>query len=365
MIIGVDGNEANVKKKVGVSVYTFELLHYFYSTKDKDNQFVVYLKNQPRHDMPTEDTFFKYQIVSGDFLWSQLFLPLNLYLKQKVDIFFSPAHYAPRFCPVPIVVTIHDLSYFYYPDEFLRKDLYQLKNWTKYSAEKARKIIAVSKNTKKDLMKYYHVPENKVEVIYNGFNNKLKIKNEKRKIKLKSKKYILYLGTIQPRKNLGTLIAAFQLMLKEKPEYSLIIAGKKGWLYEKIFDRVKALNLEEKVIFTGYVNDEEKTELYENASIFVLPSLYEGFGIPLLEAMNFGCPLISSFTSSLPEIGGDACLYFDPTKPIELKEKMKEMIENTTLRQELIQKGKKRVHLFSWEKCGKETLNSIKNTYEG
>lgn len=357
MIIGVDGNEANVKEKVGVSVYTFKLLKYFHDISNADNRFVIHLKTQPKQELPHENQFFKYRRVSGNFLWSQIFLPFHLYFKKEIDVFFSPAHYAPRLSPVPCVITIHDLSYFYYPQEFLKKDLYQLKKWTAYSVAKAQKIIAVSKTTKKDLMKFYHIPEEKIAVIYNGCNQ---IRNPKHEIRNQNP-YILYVGTLQPRKNVATLIEAFHLLLKEKPEYRLIIVGKKGWLYENIFDQVNDLKLHDKVTFTGYVSDEEKNALYANASVFVLPSLYEGFGIPLLEAMSWDCPVIASWNASLPEIGADACLYFDPKNPDELKNKMFEVITNKSLRQELIHKGKKRVELFSWEKCGKETLEVIKS----
>jgi len=169
---------------------------------------------------------------------------------------------------------------------------------------------------------------------------------------------------VQPRKNLTTLIEAFHLLLKEKPEYFLVIVGKKGWLYEEIFNKVKELNLKNKVIFTGYLEEQELGYVYQNASLFVLPSFYEGFGIPILEAMNFNCPVISSFTSSLPEIGGDACLYFEPSSSQDLKNKMLEFLENEQLRKELVKKGKERVKLFSWEKCGEETLEVIKSTIE-
>lgn len=357
MIIGVDGNEANVEKKVGVSVYTYQLLHYFAQQSDEKTRFIIYLRDVPRHDLPVETADFKYRIVKGGFLWSQLFLPFHLYLHKDIDIFFSPAHYAPRWCPTPTVVVIHDLSYFYYPEEFLKKDLYQLKNWTQYSVKKAQKIIAVSKTTKKDIIKFYHIPEKNIEVVYNGYQSN--ISNQQSTIS-NFKPYILYIGTLQPRKHLITLIEAFHLLLKKKPEYNLIIAGKKGWLYEEIFARVKSLHLQNKIIFPGYVSDEEKAALYTNASLFVLPSLYEGFGIPLLEAMSYGCPVISSFASSLPEIGGDACLYFDPTNPQELVDDMIALIDDSSLRRDLIQKGKKRVQLFSWEKCGEETLEIIK-----
>lgn len=365
MIIGIDANEANVKEKVGVSVYTFALLQYFQKKASLQNQFIIYLKDKPRSDLPKPNSFFHYRIITGDFLWSQIFLPISLYLKRDIDVFFSPAHYAPRFCPVPTVVAIHDLSYFYYPQEFLKKDLYQLKNWTKYSVKKAKKVIAVSKTTKKDLVKLYHIPKEKIIVIYNGFGDRtksLKIKNLKliKNWKLKIKNYILYVGTLQPRKNLNTLIDAFNLLLKEKPEYKLVIVGKKGWLYNKIFEKVKELRLENKVIFTGYLPDEQVTTLYKNASVFVLPSFYEGFGLPLLEAMSYDCPVIASNTASLPEIGDDACLYFDPHNPFKLKEKIKKVLDNGELRQELIKNGRKRVKLFSWERCGEKTLKLLK-----
>lgn len=374
MIIGVDGNEANVEKKVGVSVYTLKLLNYFSKKANADNQFIIYLKNPPRSDLPKENNYFRYQVIKGNFFWSQFFLPLNLYLKKKINLFFSPAHYAPRFSPVPTVVTIHDLSFFYYPQEFLKKDFYQLKNWTRYSVEKANKVIAVSKTTKKDLIKFYHLPEEKIEVIYNGYEKEPKIpacktgrqsSNLKTKIKnfKMNKPYILFVGTIQPRKNILTLIKAFSLLLNEKPQFSLILAGKKGWLYQKMFAEIEnnysLLIKNQKIVFLDYVDDQFLTFLYQNAFAFVLPSFYEGFGIPLLEAMSFNCPVISSFSSSLPEIGADACLYFDPHSPFDLKEKMLELVNNPELKKELIKKGKERIKFFSWEKCGQETLQLL------
>lgn len=370
MRIGVDGNEANVEKKVGVSVYTFELLKYFAKKACANCQFVVYLKDSPRPELPQPKLYFNYRIIKENFLWSQIFLPLNLYLKKEIDVFFSPAHYSPRFCPAPTVVTIHDLSYFHYPNEFLKKDLYQLKNWTKYSIEKAKKIVAVSKTTKKDLIRFYDVPEEKIEVIYNGFKKNIKNQSASWRTNIKDtyqiskikKPYILFVGTIQPRKNLETLIEAFRLLLKEKPDYYLVIVGKKGWLYERIFNKATHLNRQNKVIFTDYLSEQKVIFLYKNAAMFVLPSFYEGFGIPILEAMNFSCPVISSFTSSLPEIGGNACLYYDPNSAEDLKEKMTQLLENKNLRNELVKKGKQRVKLFSWEKCGKETLEIIKTT---
>jgi len=359
MILGVDGNEANVDRQVGVSVYTFNLLKYFKSQASPFLIFKIFLKEKPLPHLPKESKYFIYETISPKFLWTQLALPFRLY-KKDVDIFFSPAHYGPRFCPVPLVVTIHDLSYIYYPQDFLKKDLFKLKNWTAYSVKKAKKIIAVSNSTKKDLINIYKIPSEKITVIYNGFNKYQGIKASSLKEEVIFSSYILYIGTLQPRKNLLNLIRAFYKFNQIHPDFNLIIAGKKGWLYERIFEEVENLGIEDKVFFTDYVTNHQLVFLYENAFCLVIPSFYEGFGLPLLEAMNFSCPVIASFSSSLPEIGGDACLYFDPHNINDLTEKMLKLKNNPELRKELIKKGKERIKIFSWEKCGKETLKILR-----
>ena len=364
--IGIDGNEANVNKRVGVSVYALNILKYFNKTADKNVRFYIYLKNDSLYDLPKENEFFKYKVISGNFLWSQIFLPLYLQQNKNIDVYFSPAHYLPLVCPVPQVVTIHDLAYLYYPEDFTKKDLWQLKNWTKLSVKKANKIIAVSKTTKKDILKNYGVNEDKISVIYNGYEKKdqrSKIKNQKNSLKLKNKEpFILFVGTIQPRKNIETLINAFNIFIETNRDFKLIIAGRKGWLYKSIFEKVKTLNLEKRVIFTDHVSDPELIWLYKNAFCLVLPSFYEGFGIPVLEAMNFDCPVIASYSSSLPEIGGNAGLYFDPKNPADLLEKLNTLQGNDVLRKELVAKGRQRIKDFSWEKCGEQTLEVIKQT---
>ncbi len=364
MTIGIDGNEANVTKRVGVSVYTLNLLRYFQKHADSDTGFTVYLRHSPLPDLPKANRYFRYEVVAGKFLWSQLFLPWRLYQKREVDVFFSPAHYIPRFCPVPAVVTVHDLSYLYYPDDFLKSDLYKLTNWTKYAVNHARKIIAVSKTTKKDIIKSYDLPENKIEVIYNGYE-KPAVKHsrfaDEKIIGAVDKPFVLYVGTLQPRKNINILISAFAKFKQLYPQFSLIIAGKKGWLFDQIYDKVSNLGLNDDVFLTDYVTDNQLLLLYKKAFCFVMPSFYEGFGIPILEAMSHDCPVISSFASSLPEVGGEACLYFDPNNVSDLVEKLTLLKEDEKLRKELVQKGKERIKEFSWDGCGEETLKIIKN----
>ncbi|QQS43807.1 glycosyltransferase family 4 protein [Candidatus Roizmanbacteria bacterium] len=365
MIIGVDGNEANVEHKVGVSVYTLELLKYFAKHADKTTQFKIFLRNEPNDMMPDEGPYFSYEIVPGQMLWSQIFLPYHLRFKTRIDIFFAPAHYSPRFLSVPLVLTVHDLSYFMYPNEFLKKDLYKLTNWTKYSIDHAKTIIAVSKTTKKDILKWYKLKDRDVRVIYNGFRKRKQKKTDVNILKeyeLQKKKYILYVGTLQPRKNIQTLIQAYAAFRKDHPDFKLVLAGKKGWLFDAIFREVQSHNLEEDVIFTGYTSDDGLIDLYNNAFCFVLPSFYEGFGIPILEAMSHNIPVISSHASSLPEIGSEACLYFDPHSADDLHEKLDEIYNDKNLYQNLITAGNARVTEFSWSKCAEETLQAIKNT---
>lgn len=365
MKIGVDGNDANVEQQVGVSVYSRKLLEYFHRIADKNTEFYIFLRTNPLSSLPKENEFFHYKIIKAKLFWSQIFLPIHLYTTSKVDVFFSPAHYSPRFCPAPTVVTIHDLAYYYYPNEFLQKDLFKLKNWTKYSVINASKVIAVSKTTKKDILKFYGLPESKVTVVYNGYEkdfveNRLPPRFPLITYSLKPQKYILYVGTLQPRKNIQTLMKAFKKFSDKNSSYTLVLVGKKGWLYDEIFKEVDELELKDSVIFTGFLPDNEVIELYKHAYCFVLPSLYEGFGIPVLEAMSHGCPVLSSFSSSLPEVGGEAAIYFDPENIDGLVDDL-ESLKDTTLRSNLIKKGTQRIKLFSWEKCTKETLDVIKS----
>lgn len=360
MIIGIDGNEANVKEKVGVSVYTVEMLRYFRQHASKDIQFVVYLREKPLDDLPKESPFFSYEIVRGGRLWRDVLFPFHLYRDPKIDVLFCPAHYTPRFCPVPTVVTIHDTSYLFFRNEFLKRDLFKLTAWSKHAIIKSAKVIAVSKSTKKDIVKNYHISENKIKVVHNGFDKTTEsYKDSGDLFSMPKSPYILYVGTIQPRKNIKNLIAAFKKMSKTRPTYKLVLVGKMGWLFGDVFDYVLEQGLEDKVIFTGYVSNSQLAALYKKAECFVFPSLYEGFGLPLLEAMKHRCPVVASNAASLPEVGGEAALYFNPKSIDDIEAKITEVLSNSNVKKLLVKKGLKRVQLFSWEQSAKETLKVL------
>lgn len=363
MIIGIDGNEANVSGRVGVSIYTFEMLKHFQKNAIETQQFVVYLRKAPLLDLPKETAFFHYQVVKPDFIWSQISLPLHLFTNKKPDVFFSPAHYAPRVSPVPTVVTIHDLAYKFFPQEFLSSDLYKLNKWTEYSIKKAAAIICVSEHTKKDLISFYPEVESKTSVILNGYRSRKSIKSI-RSVKSTTNRnapYILFVGTIQPRKNIITLIEAFEKFVETHADFELKIVGKKGWLYTETLNRIESSPASKQIKYLGFVEDNELETLYKNADTTVLPSLYEGFGLPVLEAMSHGSPVIASDTSSLPEVGGDAILYCNPDDSKTITEAL-EMLQDPKLRKELLLKARQQLKKFSWDKCAEDTFNVIKSS---
>ncbi len=373
MIIGIDGNEANVTKRVGISEYAYWLLHYFarFAMEDKTPgvTFVIYLKHPPVKSLPEETKNWKYKIVGPGKFWTQLGLPLNLFLsKPRPDIFFSPTHYAPRFSPVPSVISVMDLSFLKFPELFNKSDLYQLRNWTKYSVKKATKILTISNSSRNDIIETYQVPEEKVATIYPGIKQSVTLQphvyamNELKAKYSISDNFILFVGTLQPRKNITRLIEAFSKIKENEFEYKdveLVIIGKRGWLYEEILEAPQKYGIENKVKFLEGINDDELTIFYKNALCYVLPSLYEGFGLPVVEAMKHGCPVITSNVSSMPEAGGDAAIYVDPEDVTDIAEKIVKVVNDKELRKDLSERGKKQVAQFSWEKTAKETLKVL------
>ena len=372
MLIGVDVNEANIAQRVGSNQYAFELLKALYELKNP-HQWVIYLRDKPLDDLPRVKKDWSYRVIGPRKFWTQWRLPLDLYLhRPRPEIFFSPGHYSPRFCPVPLLVSIMDLGYLQFPEQFTKKDLYQLTSWTARSIKKASHLFAISESTKNDIIERYQIAEKKISVTYPGYDRQrfktqvssFKIEKIKKKYKIPGD-YLLFLSTLKPGKNIEGLVEAFKLtishkqslMLRNKPSaMKLVIAGKKGWLYQTIFDRVKELGLGKRVIFTGFVDEEDAPALIAGAKVFVLPSFWEGFGIPVIEAMACGVPVVVSDAGSLPEVVGKAGVMIDPYQPEDIARGIKEAIDN---RDELVKKGLEQAKKFSWEKCAAKTLEVL------
>lgn len=369
MIIGFDGNEANTKNRVGINVYGFELLWSLYQLQEKSNfdySLIVYLKDEPLNDMPKERQNFKYCVLpsKGNWILTKL-VPHLLINKNKLDVFFSPSHYVPPLFTIPLVCSIMDLGYLEFSAQFQKKDFWQLKVWSAISIYISKAIITISNSTKQDIVRHYPSVKDKIYVSHLGynkrqFNTSISV-NDVRRVKKKYSivdDYVLYLGTLKPSKNIESLVSA----VSKIKNISLVIAGKKGWLYESIYNRVKDLGISDRVIFTDFIQEEDKAALIKGAKLFVLPSYWEGFGLDALNAMAAGVPVVVSNIASLPEVVGDAGVLVDPNNIDSITNGIASVLSLSKSKyNELSRKVTGRAQEFSWEKTGKLTLEAIYN----
>jgi glycosyltransferase involved in cell wall biosynthesis len=294
-------------------------------------------------------------------LWEQGVLPFLL-AAERAQVLHSLGYVQPLLCPARSVVTIHDLSYILYPANFNRANRLYLRAFSRLSARRADRLIAVSENTKRDTVRLLGVPAAKVEVVHHGIEpvfhrhtDRREVEDFRRRRGL-PERMVLFLGTIEPRKNLDTLVRAFARLKHGGLPHKLVIVGAKGWQWESVFAAVEAAGLGQDVAFPGYVPYDEQPLWYNAAELFVYPSLYEGFGFPPLEAMACGTPVVSSLTSSLPEVVGDAGLLVAPRDEEALAEAMRRVLGDAGLRAELAERGLERARSFSWREAAQRTL---------
>lgn len=321
-------------------------------------------------DIKIVDTNSKFYSVKEQFE-----LPFKI---PKCDLFWSP-HYNVPILPIKAkkrLVTIHDVFHLAFYDKLTLPQKFYAKVVIRAATTLSDKIITVSEFSKSEIVKYTGVDPNKIKVINNGIdtekfsliNNQVLLKNIKQKYNL-PEKYLLFVGNVKPHKNLKRLIKAFGLLKNEKmlEGYHLLIVGKKeGFIIsdKEIENLIKKLSLEAFIKFTGFVADDDLPAIYNLASALVFPSFYEGFGFPPLESMACGCPVISANIASLPEVCGDAVLYCNPLSPQDIADKIKIIINNPSLKDELINKGYKQARKFSWEICAQETIEVINKVSE-
>lgn len=374
MLIGIDGNEANIEKRVGVNVYAFELLCSIYQLLKKTpekHRVIVYLKSHPLPDLPKEREYWKYKVIPGKGLWILTKLTPNLFFgTPRPDIFFTPSHYVPPFTPMHRVCSIMDLGYLKFSAQFKKSDFWQLAIWSAWSVFVSKRVIAISNSTKEDIVRHYPFASNKIAVTHLAYDNKLfntqVSKEDVRRVASKysivngPKQYILYVGTLKPSKNVEGLIEAYAQVIDRCPSFGLVIGGKKGWLYETIFEKVKDLGLKDKVLFTDFVTEEDKPALIAGAKVFILPSFWEGFGLDVLNAMASGVPVIVSNVGSLPEVAGAAGIYVDPYDIDSIAHAISKVLSmNQVDYNKVVKAGLEQVGKFSWEKTARETLKIL------
>ena len=355
MNIGIEAERANNPQKTGVEHYAKQLILHL-AAVDKHNSYVLYLRSKPEAWFLKLPENFKIKVIPFPIFWTQLRLSLEMLL-HPVDVLMIPASALPLVHPKKSVVTVHDLGWRYFPDSFTWFMRNFLEWSTGFAVSRASKIIAVSESTKRDLVKFYKVDESKVAVVHHGYEAR-NMEHGTCNMEL-PKKYILFLSTLQPRKNLEGLIDAFVELKKEHPElpHKLVVAGAPGWKYGRILEKLEANK--EFVVYLNYVKDEQRARVIKNAELLVQPAFYEGFGMQILEAFNAGVPVAVSKVSSLPEVAGEAAVYFDPHSRAEIKNAIKSVLFNKSLSDNLKAKGRERLKNFSWEKCALATLEVL------
>jgi glycosyltransferase involved in cell wall biosynthesis len=334
MTIGINAMAAFIKPPTGVERYTSQLIKHL--TMASEHRFLLYT---PYGDMPLPDNFKIKKLRWGLPMWTQVRLSWEM-AWRKPDMLFIPVHVLPLVHPLNSVVVIHGLEYEYFPEMYPKKHLMYLRWSTRYALKHASRIIAVSENTKKDLVRLYNGNPEKIFVVHHGVDKPMNRKPC-------SGKYILYVGRVERKKNIQGLIESFRL-LKEKYNipHQLILAGSPGWDFKKI-------DVQD-VVLTGYISDEKKWSLLKGADCFVFPSFYEGFGLPVLEAQQVGCPVVCANNSSLPEVAGEGALITN-----DFAEGIYKMISDKEFRYGMIEKGFENVKRFSWEKCAEGTLKVL------
>jgi len=391
MNIGINAAAAFKQPRTGVEEYTYQLIkHLTMLEESKKHRFILYIGDQGTvpegqsfreglslRNSPLNSPLNIKQLKWSLPMWTQVRLASEMLLHQP-DVLFIPVHVLPLIHPQNSVVTIHGLEYEYYPKMYPWRHLRYLRWSTKYALKNARKIIAVSENTKKDLVELYGGEPEKIAVIHHGFSvskqglslkDNLVSRTVPRKQSLKPP-YILFIGRLEVKKNIQGIIKAFNL-LKEKYQvpHKLVLVGSReqgqslGYspcFKDCIRGTVPVLGLDQ-VIFTGYVSEQEKWSLLKNADIFVLPSFYEGFGMPILEAQAAGCPVVTSNVSSMPEVAGQGAILVEPKNIEQIAQAMYKVIKDSQFKNDLIAKGYENVKRFSWKKCAQETLKILAN----
>lgn len=367
MQIGFDASRLAVDARTGTEQYSWELLAAL-GQIDRRNQYTLYC-NQPPAMLPPLPPSFVLRPIPLRRAWSHGRLSLEM-LRHPPDVLFVPAHALPLIPAPRSVVTIHDLGFLYYPEAHTRIQRIYYRLFTRLSARRATRIIAISEATKRDLQHFYRTPASKISVIYHGVHPRFAPLADRALLDAAlhryriSAPYLLFISTIQPRKNVARLIEAFaraRTRLGPRCDLRLVLAGKPGWLTAQIERRAAELGIAEAVQFVGYVADADLPALLSGALGYVVPSLYEGFGMTVLEAQACGTPVLASNTSSLPEVVGDAGLLVDPHDVAAIAEGIERLATDAALREQLRERGLRHVAGWTWQRTARETLTVLEH----
>lgn len=411
MLIGIDVSRAFLPERTGIGEYSYQVIKHLRDVIASEDKVVLYVRKSfgfrisdyktdaaihsadynsqftihialvgkrihggcfvPKPDFPLPEHWSIRGIWAPRF-WTQIGLSLEMLL-HRPDVLFVPAHTVPVIHPKRTCVTIHGLEYEASPESYAWHERLYMRWSIRFSVRFASQIITVSENTKKDLINLYQVPSEKITVIYEGVsqnfqfpisnfqpnqnasNTKLENLDIDSKFRIQNSRFFLFIGRLEERKNVRCIIEAFEYFKERtKLSHQLVLVGKSGYGNEKIRSRIQASSFKNDIRELGYVSEVEKWKLLNHAEVFVFPSLYEGFGLPVVEAQLVGTPVITSDTSSLPEIAGDGALLVDPTRPREIGRAMVTLTTDPRRRAGIIDKATQNVKRFSWVHCARD-----------
>lgn len=369
MKIAIDGSRAFIKKRTGIEEYSYQTIKHLREWLKNENVY-LYIRHNQSVDFEVPNNWQVKKLWFPRF-WTQVRLSLEM-LFRSIDALFIPAHTVPIFHPKNTTVVIHGLEFEFCPQAYSWLEKVYMRFVIKKSCKWAKNVVCVSENTKKDVMKLYGVPENKIRVVYEGYvaseflHGEISysgIKNEKIKnIFQNNQKYILFIGRIEKRKNIINIIKSFEF-LKSKYGISqkLVLAGRPGYGYDDISKHISKSIYKEDIFELGYISNDEKWGLLKKAEVFIFPSFYEGFGLPILEAQKMMIPVVTSKISSIPEVAGGAALYSSPDDFELIAENTYILLQNEKAREDLIKRGLENIRRFGWVDCAKSIAEIIRN----
>ncbi|MBT4764030.1 glycosyltransferase family 4 protein [bacterium] len=368
MIIGIDASRANTKERSGVEWYAFHLIHNL-AKIDSKNQYFLYSNKEFRDDLKIDQPNFHLKVLKWPFsrLWTLGRLTLEMIFK-KVDVLIVPSHTLPLVGARKNILSWHDLAYEHYPEVYTKSHLMSLKQGIKRGIKKADKIITISNFTRNEIVEKYNLSLDRIEVTYMGIDHKLWKKQDEKKVKNYLREnnfnlpYFVYLGRLTAKKNVPGLIEAYNIFRKQiaRP-HNLYLIGFKGFDFKLIEKAISSSPYSNEIKVLGYTPSKELPIIFAGAEALVFPSFYEGFGIPVIEAMASGCPVITSNLTALPEVVAGSGILVDPRNKEDIAKAMEKIVSDNNFKEELRLKGLSRAKEFTWLKCAKKTLEIIEN----
>lgn len=360
LTIAIDASRTTTAQRTGTENYALNLIRALL-TLDTPHQYVLYFRDRPAAGLIPDHPRLTRRVLWSPRAWTHTRLALALW-RSRPDVTFVPAHTLPFWFPGPAVVTIHDLGYKYFPEAHPVAARWYLDLTTRYSVRRATRVIADSLATGHDIAAHYRIPENKIAVVYPGVDEALAPVTDETVLKAVRTRYglpehyLLFVGTLQPRKNIARIVRAYAQWRAEHQDrdLALVLAGPQGWLYDPKWTKGV-----EGVILPGYIDDADVAALYSGAAALVFPSLHEGFGFPILEAMRCGTPVITSNTSSMPEVAGDAALLVNSRDVGAIATAIDRIVTDSDLSAGLRAKGQAQTERFTWQRAAEQTLRVL------